>query len=320
VAFRVDRTSVGRPASMLVCSGLDGEALGEAREAVDQALPYIERQCVIAGRARAARRVVAREFFRRLTGGEADGDELGAWLRALGVEPRGHVACVTARAASGAVEYLAEGLEDIADGLQVPRIVVGDEDEASVFLFAGQTSAHIDREITRSCELLTTQLRDFDVTLGTSSVIASDIRDVVRTLHDARRVCELNLLRDAQPQEEPAKDPSLAASLLVGDPKARGALHAMLLQPLMDYDAKHGSDLVRTLDVFLSHTGQWTASASALGVHVNTLRYRLARIEKFTGRDLSSMADRVDFYIALRAREAGSAEAQPAGTPVANFG
>jgi DNA-binding PucR family transcriptional regulator len=35
-------------------------------------------------------------------------------------------------------------------------------------------------------------------------------------------------------------------------------------------------------------------------VHVNTLRYRIGRIEELTGRDLSRLADRVDFYLALR--------------------
>jgi PucR family transcriptional regulator, purine catabolism regulatory protein len=37
-------------------------------------------------------------------------------------------------------------------------------------------------------------------------------------------------------------------------------------------------------------------------VHVNTLRHRLDRVEQLTGRDLGSMEDRVDLYIALRSR------------------
>jgi DNA-binding PucR family transcriptional regulator len=35
---------------------------------------------------------------------------------------------------------------------------------------------------------------------------------------------------------------------------------------------------------------------------VNTLRHRLRRIEQLTGRDLGSMEDRVDLWIALRSR------------------
>ena len=37
----------------------------------------------------------------------------------------------------------------------------------------------------------------------------------------------------------------------------------------------------------------------AIRLHVNTLRYRIGRIEELTGRDLSKLEDRVDFYLAL---------------------
>jgi DNA-binding PucR family transcriptional regulator len=38
---------------------------------------------------------------------------------------------------------------------------------------------------------------------------------------------------------------------------------------------------------------------------VNTLRYRIRRIEELTGRDLSSLDHRVDFVLALDAGPAG---------------
>ncbi|WP_129669159.1 PucR family transcriptional regulator [Phytoactinopolyspora endophytica] len=73
-----------------------------------------------------------------------------------------------------------------------------------------------------------------------------------------------------------------------------------LLRPLLDYDARHGSDLITTLRSFLDTNGSWQQSAERLHVHVNTLRYRVSRIEKLTHRDLSSTHDRVDFYLALQ--------------------
>jgi hypothetical protein len=74
-----------------------------------------------------------------------------------------------------------------------------------------------------------------------------------------------------------------------------------LLAPLFAYDRRHQSDLVRTLGVFLDCAGSWSGCAQRLHVHVNTVRYRIGRIEGLTGRDLSSMADRVDLFLALRA-------------------
>ncbi len=37
-------------------------------------------------------------------------------------------------------------------------------------------------------------------------------------------------------------------------------------------------------------------------VHVNTVRYRIRRVEELTGRDLSCLDDQVDFFLALRIR------------------
>ncbi|GAB2908271.1 PucR family transcriptional regulator [Nonomuraea fastidiosa] len=80
----------------------------------------------------------------------------------------------------------------------------------------------------------------------------------------------------------------------------RRSFSRRLLSPLLDYDRRHQSDLVRTLGVFLDRAGSWHSCAEQLHVHVNTVRYRVRRIEELTGRDLSTMADRVDFFLALR--------------------
>ncbi|MEU4223947.1 helix-turn-helix domain-containing protein [Nonomuraea sp. NPDC026600] len=74
-----------------------------------------------------------------------------------------------------------------------------------------------------------------------------------------------------------------------------------LLAPLLDYDGRHQSELVRTLSTFLDCAGSWNACAERMHVHVNTVRYRIRRVEDLTGRDLSTMTDRVDFFLALRA-------------------
>ncbi|NBE96074.1 hypothetical protein FE391_07905 [Nonomuraea sp. KC401] len=89
----------------------------------------------------------------------------------------------------------------------------------------------------------------------------------------------------------------LLASLPVG---VRRSFRDRLLAPVEDYDARHGSELLRTLDLFLETCGSWQRTADELYVHVNTLRYRMQRIEELTGRRMSSMRDRTDLYLALR--------------------
>jgi DNA-binding PucR family transcriptional regulator len=73
-----------------------------------------------------------------------------------------------------------------------------------------------------------------------------------------------------------------------------------LLGPLAEYDRRHSAELLPTLRSFLACDGSWSACASRMYVHVNTVRYRIGRIEAITGRDLSALPDRVDFFLALR--------------------
>ncbi|MFB4274679.1 helix-turn-helix domain-containing protein [Nonomuraea sp. MTCD27] len=91
---------------------------------------------------------------------------------------------------------------------------------------------------------------------------------------------------------------ALLLATVPGD--VRRSFAARLLSPLLDYDRRHQSDLVRTLGIFLDCAGSWNACAEQLHVHVNTVRYRIRRIEELTGRNLATMADRVDFFLALR--------------------
>lgn len=60
------------------------------------------------------------------------------------------------------------------------------------------------------------------------------------------------------------------------------------LAPLHTGDAASGTDLTRTLRAYLQAGAQVRATAETLGVHENTVRYRLARIESITGMDVRS--------------------------------
>lgn len=75
-----------------------------------------------------------------------------------------------------------------------------------------------------------------------------------------------------------------------------------LIGVLERYDAEHRSDLVGTVRAFLDASGSWQRCAEHLHVHVNTLRYRLQRVEQLTGHSLATLHDRVDFVLALGIR------------------
>lgn len=55
------------------------------------------------------------------------------------------------------------------------------------------------------------------------------------------------------------------------------------LGPLLDYDAAHRGELVRTLSQYFEAGGNYDGAASALGIHRSTLRYRLQRLREIGG-------------------------------------
>ncbi|MFI6443875.1 PucR family transcriptional regulator [Kitasatospora sp. NPDC050543] len=137
------------------------------------------------------------------------------------------------------------------------------------------------------------------ITLGVSAPApeAGGLRGALEEARHARRIAAARVGRVcvAGPEELASHVLLLAA---VPD-EVRRAFRSRLLDRVIAYDIEHQADLVRTLEAFLRSDGSWTRCAAQLHVHVNTLRYRIGRIEELTGRDLSRLEDRVDFYLAL---------------------
>jgi DNA-binding PucR family transcriptional regulator len=59
-------------------------------------------------------------------------------------------------------------------------------------------------------------------------------------------------------------------------------------------------DLVHTAEAFLDHAGQAGRTAAELGIHRQTLYYRLSRVERLTGLDLADGTDRLLLHMALK--------------------
>ncbi|MFF9313175.1 PucR family transcriptional regulator [Streptomyces sp. NPDC014748] len=141
---------------------------------------------------------------------------------------------------------------------------------------------------------------DGRLTLGVSAAVhsAEGLRGALEEARHARRVAA------ARPGSVCAAGHQELASHVLLLPfvpdDVRRAFTARLLDPLRDYDRRHRAELIPTLEAFLDCDGSWTRCATRLHLHVNTLRYRVGRIEQLTGRDLSRLEDKLDFFLALR--------------------
>lgn len=81
------------------------------------------------------------------------------------------------------------------------------------------------------------------------------------------------------------------------------AVASSALGPLEEYDAERNGDLVRTLDTYLTHNGQWEAAAAALGVHRHTMRNRMGKVAELLGKDIDSAHVRGELWLAVKAHE-----------------
>ena len=127
--------------------------------------------------------------------------------------------------------------------------------------------------------------------------------DLTGAIEEARLAMRLAMRRHGQ--LELAAHDELASHLVllahVPEDLRRG-YRDRLLGPLRAYDTRHHSQLEETLDQFLTCSASWSRCAQEMHIHVNTLRYRIEKINQLTGRDLARLDHQVDFYLALRAR------------------
>ncbi|HEU5429364.1 MAG TPA: PucR family transcriptional regulator ligand-binding domain-containing protein [Actinocrinis sp.] len=127
--------------------------------------------------------------------------------------------------------------------------------------------------------------------------------DLAGAIEEARLAMRLAMRRPGR--LELTEHDELASHLVllahVPDELRRG-YRDRLLGPLRAYDTRHHSQLEETLDRFLGCSASWSRCAHEMHIHVNTLRYRIEKINQLTGRDLARLDHQVDFYLALRAR------------------
>jgi PucR family transcriptional regulator, purine catabolism regulatory protein len=134
---------------------------------------------------------------------------------------------------------------------------------------------------------------------------AAPVGALRRTFHEARCALEAAALANgSSPPVASYRDLGAFQLLLsLQDDDALRLYCDSVLGPLEDASGEYGDELIRSLEAFIEQNGQWERAARELYCHRHTLRYRIRRVEQLTGRDLSSARDRIEFWLALRARE-----------------
>jgi len=134
---------------------------------------------------------------------------------------------------------------------------------------------------------------------------AAPVGALRRSFHEARCALEAAALANGTAPEVASYRDLGAFQLLLSlqDDEALRLYCDSVLGPLEAGSGEYGDELIRSLEAFIEQNGQWEKAARVLFCHRHTLRYRIRRVEELTGRDLKSARDRIEFWLALRARE-----------------
>jgi purine catabolism regulator len=126
-----------------------------------------------------------------------------------------------------------------------------------------------------------------------------------RAFHEARCALEATSMAGSEAPDVASHRDLGAFTLLLAlqDDDALLLYSDGLQDPIQRTEGEYGGELLRSLEAFIENNGNWERAARQLYCHRHTLRYRIRKIEELTGRDLSRATDRIELWLALRARE-----------------
>lgn len=184
----------------------------------------------------------------------------------------------------------------VSDGLLI--VIPALDEESTAADLADNLSTHLSR---------VSPAHAGPVAVGPVVEAIADLRDsaiVARQVLDAAALDAAHPPLDRRPVLTAADVPDAltlirAADLL--DPMADAI--AAPLTALRKHDCDHGTAFVDTVAAVLDHPGSLTGAARQLGIHANSLRYRLDRIRVVSGIDLQSTAARLRASLGLLVTE-----------------
>jgi len=89
--------------------------------------------------------------------------------------------------------------------------------------------------------------------------------------------------------------------VLASHPQELRAFYEETVGPLVRYDERHASELVRTVEAYLAQDCNVNATAAAIGAHRHTVAHRLERVKELTRLDPLRSEDRERLGLGLKA-------------------
>lgn len=221
--------------------------------------------------------------------------------QARGLLAAAGIAADAVRAIAIAVEPVGDPAEIAADlALALPgglaRVTPGGRDGAGSAVGTGRVVEAVVGDDLDVLEVLGRFAPGFPAGIGP----AGPPESAAASLRQARGLLEVSRLAGRPVRAQESSSGRLLLAL--GDPRALSGYADSVLGAL-DLDDPTG-DLVATLATWLDTGGSWDETSRRLGLHRHTVRNRLDKAMRITGRRLDDGNDRFDLWLAVRSRNA----------------
>lgn len=188
---------------------------------------------------------------------------------------------------------------------KIPESIVGTKSEAIIAVaLPGKREISIKEVAVLIREKIKELYPEANITVGLGRPVKT-IDDIRVSYQEARRAVLIN--RELERGEQINSYDSLGAYKILFNVNDLGELQYFMDQTLgvvLEHDRDKKKDtLLSTLKCYLLCNCNNQKTADQLNIHLNTLKYRLHKIEELTGKDLNDPETRLNFQLALKIQE-----------------
>jgi sugar diacid utilization regulator len=273
------------------------------RDGIEQAARFLSLEVTKQQALQAIESRFSSELLEMILSGPARAADVPERLRAFGIDPSAQLAVLTI--VVGDDPLRPSGSTDEIEGFftrrGIPAVVASGSQDTVAVIPWGSSVPHLVELVEHLVSAVTKRFPHDRTVVGIGG-LAANSTGLREPLIRSREVCQVLRRRATGPQVGTFADVGTHRMLLgLHDRDLLQRFADDILGPLRANDEQNGTELERTLRVFLGNDGHWSTTAGDLYVHVNTLRNRVARIGELTGRDVTKLQDRVDLFLALEA-------------------
>ena len=165
-----------------------------------------------------------------------------------------------------------------------------------------EAKSYLVQELRKICERIGLENEPYTVSVGVSSCV-SDLDKFRQAYECAEQSLEIGRTFNEQAASTVTHYEDLGLFRVVSLADSAASLQHFCqdtIGSLISYDDEHGTELVKTLRVFLEQNQNLAQTAKAMYIHYNTVRYRLDRIKEILGDVLDNQQQRLATEVALQ--------------------